>query len=486
MKSFKLFSKLTLVIAIFFLVQSAFAQQYILLGWNDLGMHCANKYFGKIAVLPPFNNVSAQLIKKEAGQLPQIITTGFNIEYSIPFNTYSVGKTDFWTYAQQLFGLPNPLPPNIGLYGKGLTGILDPNTGFFEAIGIPVTPFKDTNWNQEKPFQLIHLVAKTSGGTSVTSTDCVIPVSNEINCVSSGCHTSEQSILNEHESVPGFNQNGPVLCGQCHGTFALGTIGDTIEAKKFSYRIHDEHKDLLPANLMSTCYKCHPGPNTQCLRDVMSQNQTNPMICQDCHGTMATVASSIAAGRRPWQDEPKCGSTACHSSNFAEEPNKLYRNSKGHGGVFCTACHGSPHAIFPSREANDNLQNVTLQGHAGALRDCMVCHSTPPTAPGPHGILFTGIRNINTELPSKFKLYQNYPNPFNPTTKIKFELPVNSFVTVKVYNLLGKEIATLVNQSLNAGTYEADWSAADFSSGVYFAKILAGNYTETKKMTLIK
>ena len=486
MKSFKLFSKLNLVIAIFFLVQSAFAQQYILLGWNDLGMHCANKYFGKVAVLPPFNNVSAQLIKKEAGQLPQVITTGFTIEYSIPYNTYSVGKTDFWTYAQQLFGLPNPLPPNIGLYGKGLTGTLDSNNGFFEAIGIPVTPYKDTNWNQEKPFQLIHLVAKTSGGTAVTSTDCVIPVSNEINCVSSGCHTSEQSILNEHEQVSGFNQNGPVLCGGCHGTFALGTIGDTINAKKFSYRIHNTHKDLLPANDINTCYKCHPGPNTQCLRDTMSRLPINPKICQDCHGTMATVASSIVAGRRPWQDEPKCGSTACHGSNFAEEPNKLYRNSKGHGGVFCTACHGSPHAIFPSREANDNLQNVTLQGHAGALKDCMVCHSTPPTAPGPHGIMYTGIRNINTELPGKFKLYQNYPNPFNPTTKIKFELPLNSFVTVKVYSLLGKEVATLVNQSLNAGTYEADWSAADFSSGVYFARISAGNYTETKKMTLIK
>jgi hypothetical protein len=484
MKIIKLSKCVLIILVLFFFFHSSYAQQYVLIGWNDLGMHCSNKYFGKVAVLPPFNNIHAQLVKKQTGMLPEIVTTGFIVQYSIPYNTFSVGKTDFWTYAQQLFGLPQPLPPNIGLTGKGLSGTLDTNSGFFLATGIPDTPFKDTNFVQEKPFQLIHLVAKTTSGTTVSTTDCVIPVSNEINCVSSGCHPSEQHILNEHETVPGFNTNGPVLCGSCHGTAALGTIGDTINAKKFSYRIHDKHKNMLPANDINTCYKCHPGPNTLCLRDTMARLPSNPLICQTCHGTMATIASSIQQGRRPWLDEPKC--LTCHGNNYAEEPGKLYRNSKGHGGIFCSGCHGSPHAIFPSREANDNLQNITLQGHSKALRNCMVCHSSPPSAPGPHGIVYVGIKNITSNVPSEFKLHQNYPNPFNPVTKIKFDIRSKTFVGLKIYSVNGKEVAVLVNENLDAGTYEVDWNASRFSSGIYLVRMLAENYTVTRKMSYIK
>ena len=116
------------------------AQEYILIGWNDLGMHCSNKNFAKVAVLPPYNNIFAQLILKAPGQPPQPVTSGYTVEYSIPNNTYSVGKTDFWTYAQQLFGLGSPLPANIGLTGKGLTGTLDSGGAYFSAHGIPLTP----------------------------------------------------------------------------------------------------------------------------------------------------------------------------------------------------------------------------------------------------------------------------------------------------------------------------------------------------------
>src|SRR5512135_3584212 len=107
------------------------AQSYVLLGWNDLGMHCANKDFSKIAVLPPYNNIYAQLIKNNPGSSPQVVTANVSVEYSIPGNSYSVGKTNFWTYAQQLFNLPQPLPDNIGLTGKGLTGILDQQGNYF-------------------------------------------------------------------------------------------------------------------------------------------------------------------------------------------------------------------------------------------------------------------------------------------------------------------------------------------------------------------
>jgi hypothetical protein len=364
----------------------AFSQDYILLGWNDLGMHCANKGFSKVVVLPPYNNVSAQLVLKQPGQSPQLVTSGYTIEYSIPNNTYSVGKTDFWTYAQQLFGLASPLPPNIGLTGKGLTGTLDSSGNYFAAHGIPITPFADSDLVNENPFQLIHLVAKDkTNGTVLATTDAVIPVSNEVGCVQSGCHSSENDILNRHESVSGFNRNGPVLCASCHASPALGTTGNS-EAGYFSMRIHEKHSGIAgPENTTATCYKCHPGPKTQCLRDIMGKNPTNPLICQNCHGTMANVASTISQGRTPWLQEPSCG--GCHGANYAEESGKLFRQSHGHGGLFCSACHSSPHAILPTVQPNDNLQNIRLQGYAGTLRKCSVCHATPPSGPGPHGIM---------------------------------------------------------------------------------------------------
>ncbi len=458
------------------------AQQYVLLGWNDLGMHCSNMDFSKMAILPPYNNVYAQLIKKQAGQNPQIVTTGFNIEYSIPGNTYSVGKTNFWTYAQQLFGLPNPLPNNVGLTGRGLTGTMDTSGNSFKADGIPNTPFIDSDWIVERPFQLFHLIAMQNN-SAIAFTDNVIPVSNEVGCVQSGCHSSEQSIKNDHPNVPGFNETGPELCARCHASNALGTVGDP-EAKPFSFRIHDQHHDIQPVNGIETCYKCHPGPNTQCFRDIMRTQ--GAMVCQNCHGTMQTLANSIENGRRPWLDEPRCGDITCHGSTHSEEPGKLYRQSRGHGSLFCSSCHGSPHAVYPSREVNDNVQSIRVQGHSGVISDCMVCHTSPPTGPGPHGILFIGITQLGNEVPHGFKLYQNYPNPFNPVTKIKFDIDRSSNAKLIIFDYLGREVEVVFESELKAGKYEADWNGSKYASGVYIYKLISDNYTESRKMILIK
>jgi hypothetical protein len=97
-----------------------------------------------------------------------------------------------------------------------------------------------------------------------------------------------------------------------------------------------------------------------------------------------------------------------------------------------------------------------------------------------------GIKKVNAENPSGFKLYQNYPNPFNPSTDIMFKIPKNSFVKLKVYDILGKEIATLVYEKLNAGEYEVPFFSDKLTSGVYFYRIEAGDYVNTKKMLMIK
>jgi hypothetical protein len=101
-----------------------------------------------------------------------------------------------------------------------------------------------------------------------------------------------------------------------------------------------------------------------------------------------------------------------------------------------------------------------------------------------------GIKPINSFVPNLYALYQNYPNPFNPVTKIKFDVgkvsQSSSVVTLKIYDLTGRQIETLVNESLQPGTYEVSFDGSRLTSGVYFYQLISGNYIETKKMVMIK
>jgi len=97
-----------------------------------------------------------------------------------------------------------------------------------------------------------------------------------------------------------------------------------------------------------------------------------------------------------------------------------------------------------------------------------------------------GVNIISTGVPSKYSLAQNYPNPFNPSTKINFAIKSNGNVTMKIYNILGKEVATVVNEYKTAGTYSVDFNATNLASGIYFYKIQSGSFTDTKKMVLVK
>jgi hypothetical protein len=97
----------------------------------------------------------------------------------------------------------------------------------------------------------------------------------------------------------------------------------------------------------------------------------------------------------------------------------------------------------------------------------------------------TGSNGTNS-VPKTCVLYQNYPNPFNPLTKIKFDIPANSNAKLSVFDILGKEISILVDGELKAGKYEIDFNASDYSSGVYFYRLIAGDFIDLKKMILIK
>jgi len=98
----------------------------------------------------------------------------------------------------------------------------------------------------------------------------------------------------------------------------------------------------------------------------------------------------------------------------------------------------------------------------------------------------TGISNYNENVPAHYAISQNYPNPFNPTTNINFDLPKGNIVKLKIYDMSGKEVAILLNEYKSAGKYTYTFDASSLSSGVYFYRISAGDFSDTRKMMLVK
>ncbi len=115
-----------------------------------------------------------------------------------------------------------------------------------------------------------------------------------------------------------------------------------------------------------------------------------------------------------------------------------------------------------------------------------VIGTSPYSAVWKFGTFFVGIEQISTDIPKEFMLFNNYPNPFNPITKIRFDLPKSDFVIVTIFDILGRKVAALVNEQLQPGTFEAEWNASSYPSGVYLYRLDAGTFTQTRKMLLIK
>lgn len=346
---------------------------YVVVAVNDLGMHCSQEDFSEICILPPYNTLRAQVIKR--GEEPDIMDGDVTVSYRIPEHSRSSDKTNFWTYAPQLFGVN--LAPDVGLTGHGLTGTLTAihqgDDKYFEVTGIPVLPTDDAGRLDPYPIGIV----TATGALGTVSTSTVVPVSSEMSC--SLCHGDPEhsvahDILADHDSLHGtdlVNQK-PVLCASCHADPALGTTG-VPGVPMLSHAMHTSHAPFAAsAGLDNACYACHPGIRTQCQRDI---HKTNGVACVNCHGGMEAVGATT---RMPWADQPKCGD--CHSKpGFEfEQPGKLFKDSIGHGGVRCVTCHGSPHAIGPATTAVDNAQAIALQGHSGPINTCTTCHTQQP------------------------------------------------------------------------------------------------------------
>jgi len=475
------YSPLTTTIVLVLLVSSNAAAQTApsrVVAWNDLGMHCIDPDFSVLAILPPFNNVNAQLLVN--GKLATS-GTGITLTYEAfrdangSINTTSINKTNFWVYAPVLFGVT--LPVDVGLTGSAMPGAantpqpmkFDGQWNWLQGEGIPLTPIDDGLKKNEYP--MMKITARDALNREIASTVTTLPVSDEINCRL--CHASGASpfarpfsgwefdpnplkddrlnILRLHDDYNlgsptytaalakvGYNQKGlhatvtvdgkAILCAKCHGSNALPGTG-LAGIPQLTHAMHGRHAYVVDPSgttldsitTRNSCYGCHPGQHTQCLRGAMGSaigsDGKFAMECQSCHGVMSEVGHSARVG---WFDQPACQN--CHTGTatsnsgairyltvfdspghhrqaaspvFATEkdvpkaPFSLYRFSKGHGGLQCSACHGPPHAIYPTTVDNDNVQNRNIQGHVGTLTDCRACHGQLQDSQllgGPHGM----------------------------------------------------------------------------------------------------
>jgi hypothetical protein len=347
------------------------AMDYVILAWNDLGMHCAQDDYSYFLILPPYNTLHVQVIHRGFG----LVTSGITVSYAFPTKTDPKLHTNFWTYASA-YGFS--LAPNEGLTGNFTSGTmaLDANGIGFVATGIPITPYDDDGtWN---PYGKALISVRDGGGTLLQTAEVVAPVSTELNCFN--CHGANAflDILQTHDRRSGTHLAADQavgtlhLCAECHADNVLALPG-TPGVKNLSHAMHGFHADKVFASAGSgptACYNCHPGPATRCLRGGMFHAGQS---CQDCHGDMAGMAAGLAAGRAPWLQEPRCAD--CHGARYGENPGTLYRNSVLEnspimvpgpslmdGKLYCEGCHNSTHAELRSTLPADASIPQKFQG----------------------------------------------------------------------------------------------------------------------------
>ncbi|NOS86393.1 MAG: T9SS type A sorting domain-containing protein [Ignavibacteria bacterium] len=191
------------------------------------------------------------------------------------------------------------------------------------------------------------------------------------------------------------------------------------------------------------------------------------------------------------------GHSLYRSTNNGTSWNPLQLSGAINDLFFCDSCIGYVSTNKDSIYKTTNCgQSFALQrpGTQTVFRSMFFINEMTGWAAGANGVLIktinggavVGLQIISTNVPYNYSLSSNYPNPFNPQTKIKFAVPKASIVKLIIYDMRGSEVATLVNEELKPGTYEADWDGSNFSSGVYFYKIITDDFVETKKMVLMK
>jgi mono/diheme cytochrome c family protein len=408
--------------------------EYLLLVWNDLGMHCISDGDPWFVILPPANTLEAQLIRR--GPTPELISDGVELRYRVEAGFENpADQVEFWKWAPETFG--TDLDINQGLFGFGMNGKFqfDEDRYSFIAAGIPVVPYSADGSYNPYPAFTIQAVSQNTGEV-LMETKAITPTSTEMGC--RNCHEggwrvnnvagidaeTSTNILGVHDRInctdllAQARAGKPKLCQSCHADPALAAKGDST-ILNFSAAMHGWHANYLPWNDARACIRCHPAApngNTRCSRGV---HKSLGLTCIDCHGTMQehalallkaegdkTAAQQLMANlaptqvssvddihpRWPWVKEPDC--LNCHVDFEKPEEgfsgynrwndgfDELYRVRTENAGIRCPACHGSTHALYPAdnpyNRHRDNLQPLQYSGEPmpiGSNYNCAVCHT---------------------------------------------------------------------------------------------------------------
>lgn len=353
------------------------APAYAILAWPNRAMNPMDPSYATASLRPPGVSIQAQVVAR--GAEPTLPQTGLTLRYAAQDSTAVAGATDFWEHAPVLLGDTAPAQGQ-GLTGLGLDGQLELVGGNYRAASIPVVP--TTGTGHEGPFPLFDLMLVDSEDQPLADGLVVAPSSWDLGCTL--CHGEDYAldVLVQHDARHETTHvdETPVRCGSCHAQPELGWPGNG-EAPVLAAALHHAHAervDELEGKLTITCLACHPGPDTPFYRGSHTRRDTT---CTDCHGTMAEL---VAEGRNPWRDLPRCSD--CHQNPGIdyEQAGVAYRDSVGHGGLRCPACHHAPHGLYGSELDADNAQNIELQGYAGVISTCRVCHDPIPSVQFPH------------------------------------------------------------------------------------------------------
>ena len=425
---------------------------YVLLIWNDLGMHCMSDSDPWFVILPPANTLEAQLIRR--GEVPVLVTESVELTYRVEKGfEYPAKHVPFWEYAEQNFGIKPEA--NIGLYGKGLSGTFDfnPERGSFIAQAIPVVPYGDDG--SYNPYPLFTVEAKDkANGNVLVKTQVVTPVSAGMGC--RNCHGGKwriegvagvsdetaRSILKAHDRLSGTDllemaeAGKPKMCQTCHADPALSAKGDSL-LLNLSAAMHGWHANYMPvsgADACALCHPAHPEGRTRCMRGI---HNYIGVACVDCHGELDDHALALLKGeavktgskrlmvhlepehvksvavvnpRKPWLNEPDC--LTCHVdfgppetvdayNVWNDDFSELYRMRQDNAGIRCPACHGSTHALYPAINPMDKnrdvLQPLQYTGEPypiGSNMRCEVCHIIKMEDPVHHENMYRMFRNM--------------------------------------------------------------------------------------------
>jgi len=417
--------------------------EYLLVAWSTLGMRTFSDAGRFFSLMPPGNTFYAQLLRR--GPLPELVTEDVELHYSLEQGFEEpADELRFWDFVKPTFHMKSV--PNQGLTGNGPSGDmrLDKEMRAWTAEMVPVSPYAWDG--RVLPYPLLHVEAKDAEtGELLAETQIVAPASTEMGCMNCHgggwsmprgeprmglSEATATDILRVHDKRSGtkllqraYSRN-PQPCQLCHQDNGMREVPGNKQQLSLSASIHGFHAPYLEDLGEEACNACHPGSPQGATRMLRGLHNDMMLVCTDCHGEMADHSLALLkaeaeagksradelmqgiepkaveleeiAPRQAWIQQPDC--LSCHvleeaggevqrmsSFNLWTEPGEknLFRMRTDYqGAMMCTACHNSPHAVYPATNPygaeRDVLQPLRYSGSDRALgseQNCVPCHT---------------------------------------------------------------------------------------------------------------